>query len=240
MLVRTEGHGTLPTYGPLVFQFSTHSGQPCKAASADFNCDGKIDVVLIQQIFQSPTLFPIRIIGNNGSGAMIDISSQVITGTPPTVAACPGKRWSMISTAMAGLTYSWSTSAAISHRFQARQNQLLLSTSDCHLVSATTTHLPQQIDASHSTAAARHRCRRRSRSVHLAATFGAAVADRSADPGNGRERRYLAGSPSRPVACRRRSRSHVPGSRTRAQGFADVDRDGDPDLLFGADDIESE
>ena len=58
MLVRTEGAGTLPTYGPLVFQFGTQPGQPEESRAAQFNCDGKTDVVLIQHIFQSSNTLP--------------------------------------------------------------------------------------------------------------------------------------------------------------------------------------
>ena len=151
MLARPQGLGTLPAYGlPVTQGFAAALAQ--ESASADFNCDGKVDVVVLEAAFQQAATYPIRILGNNGTGGMADITAQVVTGAPPRVQwprkmlvedfNGDGRPDVLVADTGRDLT-----------PFPGYQNQLLLSTSDCQLIDATG-NVPQQSDLSHSAAAA--------------------------------------------------------------------------------------
>jgi hypothetical protein len=142
----------LPTYGGREVLLNTGGPQPQEAATADFNCDGRMDVVWLQASFGSPTAYPIRVFLANGAGGFTDGTAQVVTGTVPKV-VWPRK---MLVEDFNGDgradVFVADTGRDVSP-FPGYQNSLLLSTPDCRMVDGTS-GLPQQSDLTHSAAAA--------------------------------------------------------------------------------------
>jgi len=122
------------------------------ARSADFNCDGIVDVALMRLQFQKPDTLPIEFHLGNGQGGFVDSTSQIIgSNAHPTQHArgvviddFNGDGRADVFVADTGMDLN---------PFPGYQNTLLLSTSDCRMVDATG-GLPQQSDYSHSAASA--------------------------------------------------------------------------------------
>src|ERR1051325_5061863 len=77
------GSGQLPTYGPAQSQVQGVN-QSNVSATADFNCDGLMDVV-VAGWGGSATTNTVGILLANGHGGFVDGTSQVIVGAPPLV-----------------------------------------------------------------------------------------------------------------------------------------------------------
>jgi hypothetical protein len=142
----------LPTYGMQEFLFNTGGPQPQEAATSDFNCDGRPDVVWVQAQFQSSTTYPFRFFLSDGAGSFTNGTAQVVTGTVPTV-QWPRKMLVEDFNGDGRADVFVADTGDDKPPFPGYQNTLLLSTPDCHWVNGTS-GLPQQLDLTHSAAAA--------------------------------------------------------------------------------------
>jgi hypothetical protein len=62
----------VPTYGEREALFRTEGPQPQQAASVDFNCDGRMDVVWVQSLWTAAATQPIRNFVSDGQGGFSD------------------------------------------------------------------------------------------------------------------------------------------------------------------------
>ena len=216
----------LPTYGAPISQFFA-STQPQASATGDFNCDGVMDVVVAKATFASASTFPLNVIIGNGSGGFIDGTASVITGVVPQV------QWprEMVVDDFNGDgrpdVFIADTGRDV-NPFPGYQNQLLLSTSDCHLVNATSS-LPQQPDYTHS-ATAGDIDNDGDVDLYVGNIYGAAVIPPQIwlNDGTGR---FAVASGLLPAA-----QTDLSQNRYTSSEFVDVNNDGAVDLILGAED----
>src|SRR5262245_36651064 len=83
VLVVRSASGLQPAYGVGEPILNTSGPQPQQAGTADFNCDGLMDVVWVQGHWTDTSTAPIRILLSDGKGKYFDGAAQVITGTVP-------------------------------------------------------------------------------------------------------------------------------------------------------------
>ena len=152
LVLGQSASAVLPVYGDREFLFGTGGPQPQEAGSADFNCDGLTDVVWVQAQFQSASVYPIRIFLSDGKGGFSDGTSQVVTGTVPTV-QWPRKMLVEDFNGDGRADVFVADTGRDASPFPGYQNALLLSGPDCHWVDGRS-RLPQQLDLTHSAAAA--------------------------------------------------------------------------------------
>jgi len=127
-------------------------GEPDRLGVADFNGDGRGEIVVGQSIWTSPDLFDLDILVNNGKGCLVVGTSSVFSGPPPRVqsprefvlADFDGDGWIDIFVADEGMD---------AEPFPGYQNTLALSGPGNKLADATA-NCPQQYDMSHSATAA--------------------------------------------------------------------------------------
>lgn len=144
---------TLPVYGtPQLLLELPQTGFTSVLAAADFNGDGLVDVVVARLRFQTPEVFPLTILLNDGAGGFVDGTSILFVGPPPSVQH-PRK------IVVADFNGDGRPDIFVADHgddrapFPGFQNQLVLSTPEGKLASATA-NLPQQSDFTHSAAAA--------------------------------------------------------------------------------------
>src|SRR6185369_17067256 len=84
LVLAVAAFALLPTYGPAVNQFTfNQNGFNLVSATADFNCDGRPDVVIAGGQAQTFNTFPLTIALANANGTFTNGTSQVFTGAPP-------------------------------------------------------------------------------------------------------------------------------------------------------------
>lgn len=150
LMQASSATGTLPTYGAAQFLFNPNR-PPVFSATADFNCDGLMDVVVANGDGSSNT-FPISIVLANGAGSFVDGTSQVVVGSVHQTSYPAG---------IVLADFNGDGRADVFIPDQANQsdgsagyqNTLLLSTSDCHWTDGTA-GIPQQQDFTWGAAAA--------------------------------------------------------------------------------------
>jgi hypothetical protein len=143
----------LPVFAPpeLVLRLPT-TGNSGILAAEDFTGDGLLDVVFARYSFQTSEVFPLRILINDGSGRFVDGTATIFVGPPPVVQ-------NPTRVIIADFNGDGRPDIFISDHgidlppYPGFQNQLALSTSDGRLVNATA-NLPQQVDYTYSAATA--------------------------------------------------------------------------------------
>jgi hypothetical protein len=189
-------------------------------ASADFTGDGLLDVVVVRFLFATADVFPLVILVNDGTGRFVDATATVFVGPPPAV---QHPREIVI----ADFNGDGRPDIFIADHGDDRppfigfQNQLALSTPEGRLVNATA-NLPQQSDFTHSAAAGDI-----DGDGDLDLYIGN-ICCGSAGPQNGTGRFTVAGGALPALG------DIFTGNRYTTSLFLDVDRDGNLDLVLGA------
>jgi hypothetical protein len=142
--------GTLPTYGASQVLFNLNR-PPVVSATADFNCDGRMDV-LVANGDGSSTTYPVTIVLADGHGSFVDGTSQVVVGSPHQTTYPSGIVLADFNGDGRADVFI-PDQASQSDGSAGYQNTLLLSTPDCHLTDGTA-GIPQQQDFSWGAAAA--------------------------------------------------------------------------------------
>lgn len=144
-LLAVMAYALLPTYGPAVDQFTfNQNGTNVLSATADFNCDGRPDVVIAGGQYQTLNTFPLTVALANANGTFTNGTSQIFSGAPPQV------QWPR-KIVIEDFNNDGRPDIFIADQgmdaapYPGYQNTLVLSTGDCHLVNATA-NLPQQSD----------------------------------------------------------------------------------------------
>ncbi len=143
----------LPSYGaPQLLLSLQQPGGPMISAHADFNCDGFADVVITRLDFGTPQTFEIGIVLADGHGGFTDATATMVDGVVPRV---QHPREIVVDDfngdGRPDVFIADHGQDVVPHA--GFQNTLLLSTADCRLADGTA-GLPQQIDFTHSAAAA--------------------------------------------------------------------------------------
>jgi hypothetical protein len=155
--VRSSAFFTLPTYGTAQTQYQPAHIQNSLllyTATADFNCDGRVDVLLVRGLYGTNTSVPVSIGLANGTGGFIDGTSQIFTGPVPQ-AVWPRKILidDFNGDGRPDIFIADHGNDTQAGGYPGYQNTLLLSTNSCQLADATA-NLPQQYDFTHSAASA--------------------------------------------------------------------------------------
>jgi hypothetical protein len=127
-------------------------GKTSILAAADFNADGRMDVVLTRDKFMSAETFKIEILLNDGNGSFRVGTSEVFDG-PITKSQFPGQLLVDDFNGDGRPDIFIADSGQDANPFPGYQNQLVLSSPGGKLIDATG-NLPQQNDFSHSAASA--------------------------------------------------------------------------------------
>jgi VCBS repeat protein len=135
--------GVIPADNPQVVNF---------LAVADFNGDGRDDVMVVRALYQSNRTFPVVVLANQGNGRFVDQTASIFDGAPPqtmdarrvVVADFNGDGRPDVFIADEGQDVT----PNVGH-----QNTLILSAPGGKLVDATA-NLPQRSDFSHALAVA--------------------------------------------------------------------------------------
>jgi hypothetical protein len=145
-----ESKGT-PRYGPPVNVgvVATNGGFVSQLAVADFNGDGREDVIFTRSVYQGQQTFPVTVLLNSGHGTLVDATTKIFSGPVP-------QTQNARELVVADFNGDHRPDVFIADHGDDRdpypgyQNTLILSTADGKLVDATA-NLPPASDFTHST-----------------------------------------------------------------------------------------
>jgi hypothetical protein len=134
----------VPTFTAPQLQFAYASpGRILNAATGDFNCDNRPDMIFSNTYYQGETgTLAMTVALSNGSGGYTNGTGTIFGGTPITQSEHPGK---IVVDDFNGDGRADIFVAEQGYQVNGRQNRLILSAPNCTLVDATA-NLPQQID----------------------------------------------------------------------------------------------